>query len=75
MSGTIAPATPTPPSSPTIARSEPTRYRVRDGDTLRSIAVRFYGDERFWQKIYRANRASIDQENISVGEVLIIPPP
>lgn len=64
-----------PAGRPAPARSEPTRYRVRAGDTLRSIAVRLYGDEALWQKIYRANRATIDPENIQVGTVLIIPAP
>ncbi len=31
-------------------------YRVRPGDTLRSIARRFYGDERMYRRIFRANR-------------------
>lgn len=74
----------TPGVSPTAApaslsqqpsRPEATRYRVRAGDTLRSIAVRFYGDEGLWQKIYRANREVIEPENIAVGTVLIIPSP
>jgi nucleoid-associated protein YgaU len=50
------------------------RYVVRSGDTLRSIAARFYGDERRWFDIYRANRKAIDDpDSLKVGATLRLP--
>jgi nucleoid-associated protein YgaU len=47
---------------------------VRSGDTLRSIAARFYGDERRWSDIYRANRKAIDDpDSLKVGATLRLP--
>jgi nucleoid-associated protein YgaU len=49
-------------------------YTVVAGDTLRSIAQRFYGDENQWQRIFDENRDQInDPDVISVGQVLLIP--
>jgi nucleoid-associated protein YgaU len=49
-------------------------YTVVAGDTLRSIAKQFYGDENQWQRIFDENRDQIsDPDVISVGQVLIIP--
>jgi len=52
-------------------------YTVQPGDTLSSIAQKFYGDgsENSWRKIYDANRAVIgnDPNQIQVGIVLVIP--
>jgi nucleoid-associated protein YgaU len=50
------------------------RYVVRRGDTLRSIAARFYGDEGRWADLYRANRKAIDDpDSLEVGTSLTIP--
>jgi nucleoid-associated protein YgaU len=47
---------------------------VRRGDTLRSIAARFYGDEGRWADLYRANRKAIDDpDSLEVGTSLTIP--
>jgi nucleoid-associated protein YgaU len=49
-------------------------YTVKAGDTLRSIAQQFYGDENQWPRIFDENRDQIDDPNvISVGQVLLIP--
>jgi nucleoid-associated protein YgaU len=49
-------------------------YTVLAGDTLRSIAQRFYGDENQWPRIFNANRDQISNPDvISVGWVLTIP--
>jgi nucleoid-associated protein YgaU len=49
-------------------------YTVVAGDTLRSIAQQFYGDENQWPRIFDENRDQIDDPNvISVGQVLRIP--
>jgi nucleoid-associated protein YgaU len=49
-------------------------YTVVAGDTLRSIAQQFYGDESQWTRIFDENRDQIDDPNvISVGQVLLVP--
>ena len=49
-------------------------YTVRSGDTLSSIAARFYHNPGRWQWIYAANRSKISNPNsIYVGEKLTIP--
>jgi LysM repeat protein len=58
-----------------VIHHEPARrYTVRRGDTLSSIALRFYGNSARWQWIYQANRSVIENPNvITPGEVLSIP--
>ena len=55
--------------------AQPTRtYTVRSGDTLSSIAERYYHNASRWQWIYQANRSKIHNPNsIYVGERLTIP--
>jgi nucleoid-associated protein YgaU len=49
-------------------------YSVKKGDTLASIAKRFYGDGTAWRKIYDANRGAIpDPNRISPSIRLRIP--
>jgi LysM repeat protein len=49
-------------------------YTVRSGDTLSSIAARFYHNAGDWQWIYEANKSKIHNPNsIYVGESLTIP--
>ena len=58
-----------------VIHHEPARhYTVRPGDTLSSIAQRFYGSSARWQWIFQANQAKVKNPNmIFVGEVLNIP--
>jgi len=50
------------------------QYAVLPGDTLSSIATKYYGDASKWQMIYEANRYQIQDPNrIVVGQVLRIP--
>jgi LysM repeat protein len=50
------------------------RYTVQPGDTLTSIAQRFYGDPLKWHRIYQANADRISDPNlIYVGQQLTIP--
>ena len=53
----------------------PKRHKVAPGDTLRSIAAKFYGDPNLWEKIYDANRDTVDRGVPTEGAVLIIPSP
>jgi LysM repeat protein len=49
-------------------------YTVRSGDTLSSIAAKFYNNPGRWQWIYAANRSKIgNPDSIYVGERLTIP--
>ena len=78
LPGTAAPPTPTAESSVKHGTSLPKpkghRYVVKAGDTLRSIAARFYGDERRWRYLYRVNAATIRHPDaLKVGTRLKIP--
>ncbi len=47
---------------------------VEPGETLSSLARRYYGNENQWRKIYYANsRRLTDPNNLPVGIKLIIP--
>ncbi len=58
-----------------VIHHEPARrYTVKPGDTLSSIAQRFYGSPARWQWLYQANRSVIKNPDvIYAGEVLNIP--
>jgi len=48
---------------------------MQKGDTLYSLARRFYGDGKLWTKIADANKDKIrDVTSIPVGTVLTMPP-
>jgi len=47
---------------------------VQSGETLFSLARRYYGDQRQWRRIYQANRSRIDDpQQIRKGMKLVIP--
>jgi len=49
-------------------------YTVRSGDTLSSIAQRFYGNPALWTWLWHVNSATVSNPNsIFVGEVLKVP--
>jgi LysM repeat protein len=58
-----------------VVHHEPARsYTVQPGDTLSSIAQRFYGNTADWQWLYQANRSVIQNPNlIYPGQVLNVP--
>ena len=60
-------------ASVTPAHAAPRTYAVRSGDTLWSIAVKFYGSGFQWEKIWHANPQITDPNEISPGERLVIP--
>ena len=50
------------------------RYAVQGGDSLSSIAVKFYKDASRWDQIYEANRKELENSNdLKIGQMLIIP--
>ena len=74
-SASIAPS-PSPSPSPSPVAGGGDSYTVGEGDTLASIAGRFYGDETQWRRIYDANRQAIGEnpDAVRIGTVLRIPP-
>jgi len=64
-----------PPSrKATAGKSSDQTYVVQSGDTLASIARKFYKSPTRWKKILNANRKSIDDpEKLTIGQSLIIP--
>jgi tetratricopeptide (TPR) repeat protein len=49
-------------------------YVVQKGDTLQSLALRYYGTRSAWEKIYQANRSGLPSKNqLKVGQQLLIP--
>lgn len=76
----VAPAAPgaSQPASVTCVADTPARgpstWRVRRGDSLRSIARDVYGDERQWTEIARANPDRVTREGVvRAGVELTIP--
>lgn len=78
---------PTPTPRPTVARANrrphlvpetdtPVRkHVVREGETLFSLAQRYYGDGEQFQLIYRANQHEAEATDpLPAGTVLLIPP-
>lgn len=59
---------PVKPSTPTVRT-----HRVEPGETLQSIATKYYGDERRWVDIYNANKDKIERGVVKQGQILIIP--
>jgi LysM repeat protein len=58
-----------------VIHHEPARsYTVQPGDTLSSIAQRFYGSPADWPWLYQANRSVLQNPNlIYPGQVLSVP--
>ena len=49
-------------------------YVVQKGDTLQSLALRYYGARAGWEKIYQANRSGLpSKDQLKVGQQLVIP--
>jgi len=49
-------------------------YQVKSGDTLSSIAKRFYGDANAYNQIFEANKDQLsDPDKIKVGQSLKLP--
>lgn len=56
------------------SRAYPIHHTVVEGDTLRSLASRYYQNPDQWYKIFLANRKKLIMKNkLSPGDVLFIP--
>ncbi len=67
---------PTTPTRPTeaAAQSRGRRHVVVKGDTLFSLAQKYYGDRSRWRDIYAANRLTMRSENdLRIGTEVVIP--
>ena len=62
------------PPAQTPLVDESSNYAVAAGDTLATIAKRFYGDANAWQRIFDANRDQLtDPDRVRHGQMLKIP--
>jgi len=75
-SGSTAASAPTPAAAATPDASGGETYEVQAGDTLGTIAEKFYGDSTQWRPIYDANKDAIgpDPDKLKLGQQLKIPP-
>ena len=64
-------------SPPVTMLADPTALHthvVQKGDTLQSLALRYYGTRSAWEKIYQANRSGLpSKDQLKVGQQLVIP--
>ncbi|OGR84263.1 MAG: hypothetical protein A2902_05170 [Elusimicrobia bacterium RIFCSPLOWO2_01_FULL_64_13] len=52
----------------------PRTYIVQEGDTLQSIAFKFYGDDAKWSEIYKINSDRIERGGtLRTGQILLMP--
>ena len=60
--------------SPQPQAARPKVHEVQSGDTLSSIADKYYGEANAYQRIFEANQPMLsDPDEIYPGQVLIIP--
>jgi len=70
--GEAGPAAVAPPPLPEPKTEKTKTYVVKKGDTLSDIAEKFYGKQKKWRLIAKAN-PKVDPNNLRVGEKLTIP--
>lgn len=57
-----------------LAKTRPRQYVIANGDTLPSIAGRFYGNQALWPNLYNANRKVISNPNVlHTGTIINLP--
>jgi hypothetical protein len=57
-----------------IAATEPlARHRIREGDTLQKLAIKFYDEAEQWKEIFDHNKLQSTDLSASIGEILEIP--
>ncbi|MDZ4831936.1 MAG: LysM peptidoglycan-binding domain-containing protein [Phycisphaerae bacterium] len=66
------PVTPLGPTTPTKLAAGETTHLVLEGETMSSIAEKYYGDKNKWQLIAKANPL-IDPRGMKLGTKLVIP--
>ena len=71
---------PAPPSAvvasnlPTTPTPSGRTHIVQKGDTLQSLALRYYGTRSAWEKIFAANRTILSsKDHLKIGQQLVIP--
>lgn len=68
-----------PPPKKTVVEPKPERWpklhKVEPGDTLRSLAAKYYGNPTLWERIYEANQKRISKGLPAEGSTLEIPAP
>lgn len=63
------------PISATTGPGGATVHKVEEGETLWSIAEKYYGDGKLWPKIWEANKDKLaNAQSLKPGDELIIPP-
>ncbi len=67
------PAAAPPPKASTAGTPKTRVHVVADGDTLKNIAERYYGDSKRWVDIYNANKDKVVRGTAAPGETLTIP--
>jgi hypothetical protein len=70
-----APKPPQKKYAPPPPERWPKYHKAAAGDTLRSIAGRYYGNPSLWELIYDANEKNISKGAPVEGATLVIPPP
>lgn len=53
----------------------PRQHKVAAGETLRSIASKYYGNPNLWERIYEANEKNVFKGLPAEGSVFMIPAP
>ena len=53
----------------------PKLHKAAAGETLRSIAAKYYGNPNLWERVYEANEKNISKGLPVEGAILTIPPP
>jgi tetratricopeptide (TPR) repeat protein len=70
----LAKPAPPAPSEPVADPVKPRTHVVQKGDTLQSLALRYYGTRAAWEKIYAANRTILpSKDQLKIGQELTIP--
>ena len=68
------PVTPPVPEAPAPPAMVARTHVVQKGDTLQSLALRYYGSRAAWEKIFEANRTILpSKDQLKVGQQLTIP--
>jgi NitT/TauT family transport system substrate-binding protein len=60
--------------SASVPAAKSGQYTVETGDTLSYLALKYYGDQYKWEKIYEANKQAMkNPHSLYVGQKIIIP--